>query len=321
MMEQVIREFHKQFAWEPKVEGGDLLMRQGSFIAAGMGGSHLAADLLRLGSPYLDLCVHKEYGLPQLSDPELRKHFVIAISYSGNTEETIDAFEAAVKRDVKAAAIATGGKLLVVARARRVPFVKLPETGIQPRMALGYMLKALMKVIGDEKSLRDVTKLSETLDPGSFESKGKELADRLAGRIPVIYTSSANGAIAQVWKIKLNEGAKIPAFWNVFPELNHNEMTGFDRNAKTLSLSEKIHFVFLRDDQDHKRISRRMEVTQEMLEARGFSVENVPITGASRWERIFSSLLIADWASLYLARAYGTEPEQVPMVEEFKKKI
>ena len=321
MILDAIRNFPSQFAWEPKVQREEKLARKGKFVVVGMGGSHLAADVLVKGSPYTDMKVHSDYGLPTLSDAALRETLVIAVSYSGNTEETMDALDEAIRRGVACAAVATGGKLLDRARARGVPFVELPQAGIQPRMALGFMLRALMKLIGDEKGLRDSAQLASALDPSALEPKGKALAKTLEGKVPMVYTSFANRAIAYTWKVKFNEGAKIPAFWNAFPELNHNEMTGFDVMERTKPLSEKASFVFLKDSADHPRIARRMEVARGMLEKRGFPVEMLSLSGGSVWEKAFSSLLLADWTAYFLAETYGTDPEKVPMVEEFKKML
>ena len=107
----------------------------------------------------------------------------------------------------------------------------------------------------------------------------------------------------------------------MFPELNHKEMNGFDPQAGTRSLSRSFHFVFLRDDEDDPRIVRRMEVLEQLYRERELPVESIALTGASRLEKIFSSLLTADWVSLALAEAYGVNPEPVPLVEEFKKLI
>jgi glucose/mannose-6-phosphate isomerase len=134
----------------------------------------------------------------------------------------------------------------------------------------------------------------------------------------VIYASNRNYSIAYNWKIKFNETGKIPAFCNVFPELNHNEMTGFDIRDK---LSENFHFIFLHDSADYERIQKRMYVTAEQLKERGFSVEHIDVQGISPLSKIFSSLVFADWASLYVAKQYGREPEDVPMIEELKKRL
>lgn len=322
MMRDAIKNFSKQFAFGPVVENAEKLKQYEGFIMAGMGGSHLVADLLRVWKPELDVTVHSDYGFPTDLKPEwLERMLFIASSYSGNTEETLDAYEEAGKKGMARAAIAVGGKLLARAKEDGVPFVQIPDTGIQPRLALGFSLKAFFKILGEENTLVELTALAQTFQPTEYESPGKELAERLKGFVPVIYASRRNSAIAYNWKIKFNETGKIPAFMNVFPELNHNEMTGFDVAPSTAGLSRHFYFIFLKDPADDERIVRRMTTTAQLYSDRGLPVEVVEISGVSIFEKIFSSLLLADWAAYYTAEGYGVESEEVPMVEEFKKLI
>jgi len=159
------------------------------------------------------------------------------------------------------------------------------------------------------------------LDSSGIENSGRELAEKIKGKIPVIYSSSQNSAIAYNWKIKFNETGKIPAFYNVFPELNHNEMTGFDVKEPTKPLSEKFYFIFLKDEADHPKVIKRMDITKKLYGDRGLSAEMISLDGGNILEKMFSSLLLADWTAYYTAVQYGADPEQVPMVEEFKKLI
>ena len=319
MMEQAIRDFPKQFSYEPVVENAGVLKKHDAFIVAGMGGSHLASGLLGMNRAALALYIHRDYGLPPMSDIELRRRLFIASSYSGNTEEVIDAITKAVAKGLNVAAVSVGGELLEFARRHEAPYVQMPDTGIQPRMALGFSLRAQMKLMGDEAGLSKTAVLAQTLKTAACERRGREIAETLDGKVPVIYASAQNQPLAYNWKIKFNETGKIPAFYNVFPELNHNEMTGFDALDKNRALSERFSFIFLRDDADHPRIQKRMDITKKLYEERGFSVTILQLDGEGMWERIFVSLLTADWAALFTAQQYGAESEQVPMVEEFKR--
>ena len=297
-MEEAIKDFHTQFAWKPTVANTDKLPRAKKFILDGMGGSHLAADVLRAYKPELDLLVFSDYGVPVLSPARLKDALFIASSFSGNTEEVLD-----------------------FARKHALPHVVLPPTKIQPRSGLGFQMLALAALIGDKKLIEELGACAKTLRPEEFEGKGEALAGALRGKVPVVYASTRNRAVAYNWKIKFNETGKIPAFYNVIPELNHNEMTGFDVVSTTEGLSRKLHFIFLTDSADHPQNQRRMKVTKKLYEERGLSVTEVPLEGKTALEKIFSSLLTADWAALHLSKIYGTEAEQVPMVEEFKKLI
>jgi glucose/mannose-6-phosphate isomerase len=320
-MEEAIKQFNTQFAYEPEIENVSGLKRTGKFIVCGMGGSHLAADLLKVYDPYIDLLIHRDYGLPRVPEYFLEGSLLILSSYSGNTEEVIDAFHKGLERNLNLAALSTGGQLIKLAKGRDIPYVSLPEKGIQPRSALGYSMKGLLKIMGEEKALAELSMLANTIDPSALREEGEAVARALKGMIPVIYASTLNLPIAYNWKIKMNETGKIPAFYNVFPELNHNEMTGFDVKDASRELSERVAFIFLRDESDDPRIIKRMESLEGLYKDRGLPVQVLEMSGGSVFEKIFSSLLLADWVAYYTARQYGLEAEQVPMVEEFKRLI
>lgn len=319
MMDKAIQDFSAQFGWEPEIKNEENLSEFDKFVFIGMGGSHLGVDLLCAKDPSLNALIYSDYGLPALVDKELQERLIVLMSYSGNTEEVLDALQEGKKKNLHLAVIASNGKLLEEAQKNNIPYVQLPDTGIQPRSALGFSVKALAKLLKKEDELIALSTLTKTLKNETYEKTGKTLADTLEGKVPLVYASLPNKAIAYNWKIKLNETGKIPAFYNVFPELNHNEMTGFYTTDLSKKLSSPFHFIFLKDSYDHPRIGRRMDICKTLYEARGLSVDIIELFGDSRWERIFGSLLIADWTSYYLAQKYGADPEQVPMVEEFKK--
>ena len=321
MIEEAIRDFPKQFSWQPKIENEDQLQKYSKFIVAGMGGSSLAGDLLKVYNPTLDLVVHRDYGLPEVADADLDKTLLVASSYSGNTEETLSALETAIEFGVAAVVIATGGKLLDKAKELGLPYVQLPAANIQPRMATGYSIKALLAVLGMDEALQEISSLSQSLDVQSASKDGERLAKDLTGKVPVIYASRPNFPVAYNWKIKFNETGKIPAFANCFPELNHNEMTGFDSVPASERISQNFHFIFLMDNEDRPRHQKRMEVTSRLYEKKGLGVDRLMLKGEGVWNKIFSSTLIADWAAYNIAQANGADPENVPMIEEFKKLI
>src|SRR3989338_5400904 len=314
-MREAIMNFNLQFGYRLVVENKNRLKKYRKFIVAGMGGSHLSGDLIRAVYPDIDITIHSDYGLPYVSKTDVKHTLVIASSYSGNTEETIDAFRTAIKRKIPLAAMTTGGILLNHAKKQNIPYVELPETGIQPRMSLGFGVLALLSLVGRGESIGELSLLVDRLRPRDFEKKGKSLAKKLYGRTPIIYSSLRNYAIAYNWKIKFNETGKVPAFYNILPELNHNEMTGFDVKAGTRGLSKKNYFIFLRDAEDHPRILKRMSILKKLYNDRGLIVETIDIKGSTRFHKIFSSLVLADWTAYYTALGYSVDSEQVPMVE------
>ena len=330
-----IKNFNKQFLYVPKIENKARLRKYERFVIAGMGGSGLAAELLLAYDPSLPVIIHKNYGLPEISVQDRKKTLIIVDSYSGNTEEALDAFRTARSLGFPLAAISIGGKLLNMARKYSIPYVQMPDIGIQPRMGLGFNLRALLKIMRKDPALILTSKLYHLINAELYRTKGVALAKKLRKSVPVIYTSVRNRAVGYAWKIKLNETGKIPAFANVLPELNHNEMSGFDLQARTnvdvrrartrveerKKLNAPFHFIFLKDAGDHPRIQKRMKILEKMYRARKLPVEVVMIHGKNRLQAIFSSLILADWFALSLAEYYGVEAEQVPMVEEFKKLI
>jgi glucose/mannose-6-phosphate isomerase len=145
-----------------------------------------------------------------------------------------------------------------------------------------------------------------------LEAEGKALAQKLVGKTPVVYASTKYKSVAMVWKIKLNENAKTPAFWNFFPELNHNEMVGFTNPQG------KFIILMLRDLDDHPKNLKRFDVTAGLLRKRGVEVEILDMGGKGVFAKMFMSIALGDFASYYLALEYGQDPTPVDMVEELK---
>lgn len=320
-MEESILKFAEQFSYNPEIKNPEKLKgNYENFILSGMGGSHLSADVLKAHDPSLRLYVHKSYGIPKNKAEFNEKSLFIASSYSGNTEEVLDFADEAYSRGYDLIIISTGGKLIDFATEHDLPYIQIPDAGIQPRVALGFSAIALASLVSPN-IIPDLNNLKNTLTPDSLKDDGKELAKILANKIPIIFTSERNLAVAYNWKIKINETGKIPAFYNVFPELNHNEMQGYDFTEGNKQLSENFHFIFIGDSEDHPRIIKRMEVLEEQLQEKGLPVNKIYLSGQNRFEEIFNSLLLADWTALGLSEFYETEAEQVPLIEDFKKRI
>jgi len=320
-MKESILKFAEQFSYQPELINPDKISNKyENFILGGMGGSHLAAGILRANNPGLNLYIHRDYGIPEYDDDFNKKSLFIASSYSGNTEEVLDFADEAYSKGYDILVISTGGKLIEFAKDNNLSYIQIPNTGIQPRLALGFSTIALASIIVPEL-VPELQLLENKIDSEKFEKDGAELANILEGKTPIIFTSTKNRSIAYNWKIKMNETGKVPAYCNVFPELNHNEMQGYDFIDKNKKLSENFHFIFIISSDEHPRILKRMEILETQLQNKGLSVNNLFLDGDTRFEKIFNSLLLADWTALGLAKAYGTEPEQVPLIEDFKKKI
>ena len=310
MIYESIKNFAKQFDYKPQITGK--LKKYGKFVVAGMGGSNLAAPLLGIWKPALDVIVHRDYGLPAISDAELKKRLIILSSYSGVTEEVIDVFHTARKKKLARAVITTGGKLLALAKREGVPYVEMPDKTMEPRMGLGYSFMAHLKVMGAEKELAEAAGLAHTLKPVRDDPHSKSIAKHMKGFIPVIYSSRKNFPVAYVWKIAVDETAKMPAFANAFPELNHNELQGM---AGGSALAKQFSFLFLKDPDDHLRVQKRMIVLEGLYRNMGVRVEPLIIRGLTPLHKIFSAVVLGHLTSYHLAKENGVSASGQSAIE------
>lgn len=317
-MKEIILNFPKQLkigfnaSKKVKVKG-----KFSGICICGMGGSALPGNFLALWLEYkknnLPMVLQRDYTLPRQVK---RDWLIVCISYSGDTEETLSCFREAKKRNLKIACITSGGKLELLSLKNNTPCVLIPKD-IPPRMALGYQFSALvglLKNIGLIKiSRQELFKLENSLKPRKFEKQGKSLSKKLIGKVPLIYSSNSFKILARFWKISFNENSKTSAFWNHFPELNHNEMSGFREKPKL------FYFIILQDKNDHPRIKKRMALTKQLLEKQGLKGEIIELNGKNLLEKVFSALILIKWTSYYLALDYNINPMPVEIIEKFKK--
>lgn len=201
----------------------------------------------------------------------------------------------------------------------KTPYIKIPHTGIQPRMALGYSLQSIYCVMKNTIDNLDLLMYSDMcsislLNPKSYEDDGKALAAAVGNTIPIIYSSNRYKAISYNWKIKFNETAKIAAFYNTFPELNHNEMVGHSNSYNNL-----FTFIFFYGKDDHPKIVKRMNILKKQLQCMNYKVIDQFIDDDI--VSVIKSVITVDWTSYYLAKYNGKDPENVPIIEEFKKEL
>lgn len=334
-MESVIRRSPEQFqaglqaAAGVTVPGGPLA----GVLLAGMGGSWMAGALVRdAGLARVPIAIHRGYDLPS---GVAHDTLVIASSFSGNTEETLSAYAAARAAQLPLLGVAAGGELEQRCTADHVPFVKIPShpPNMQPRSATGYTVGILTQLLAQcglasPDSVATVEALGDRLAAfmDTARARGEALVPPLVSATPIVYAADRFASVARIWKIKFNENAKTPAFWNVFPELNHNEMIGWSQTPRSLGAGGKspksaFHIIYLRAADDYPRLQKRFQITEALLREMRIPASLVPIEGTTLCEQIFSTLLVGDWASYALALALGLDPSPVPMVEDLKKRL
>ncbi len=319
-MRDAIGRFQEQFAWQPSVEHADKLTSHQCVIVCGMGGSHMGPTIVRDFGDHPEIIIHRDYGLPKLPQKMMNDALVILSSHSGNTEEVLDSGREALARGLPTAAVTTGGKLLEFAREHAIPHVVFPYMDLQPRVATALSMLSIAALLRDDKLITDIRAAGTAIDALALEETGKRIAERLYGKVPVVYGSTANTIITAMWKIKMNETGKSPAFYNVFPEMNHNELCGFDVVDSTRANSANMHVILLHDAEDHPRIQKRMQAAADVFEEKGIPVEHVQLEGTGLY-KAFRAVTIADWLALSLAAHYGVPDEDVPVVEDFKRRI
>jgi glucose/mannose-6-phosphate isomerase len=297
----------------------------------GLGGSAIGGDFLRLfvsDKASVPVVVNRDYNLPKFID---NKTLLFAVSYSGNTEETISAYSQAKEKGARIIALTNGGKLKEMADQDGFPVILVPG-GISPRAATGYLLIPILTAlesvgligdISDEISdlLKTLKELREQLDFSLPVQRNiaKQIAQKLFGRIPVIWAASGNTeVVATRWKGQINENAKAPAYWNMFPELNHNEIVGFEEPKEIL---EQIEIIILRDSNDHPRVQQRMEISQQIIKDVVSNITEVWSLGEGRLSRLFSLTYIGDYVSVYLATLYNIDPTPVKNIDFLKNKL
>ena len=279
-------------------------------ILAGMGGSALPGELLKnyvnLNIPFE---IHRNYSLPKTTKNTL----LMACSYSGNTEETISALKEGLKRKIKIIVYSNGGVLTEMAIKNNLPLIKIPG-GIQPRNAFGYFFYSFTKTLDDlglTNKTKEVKKTGKWLDKQEF----KTIENECIGKTPLIYTNSFLEGVGRACKIKFNENAKTPAFFNVFPELNHNEMNGFE------NLNSKFVVFYLKSAVDSEKIKKRMKITKNLLEKKGVKVIELNSPGKTLLQDAFYYLHYFNFLTVKLAKLYGVDPWKVELVEKLKKEL
>jgi len=297
-------------------------------VVCGMGGSAIGGDLAKaaLGDRATrPITVVRGYALESWTPPE---SFVLCVSYSGNTEETLACFEAAGAAGAERAVLTTGGKLAELAREEGVPVIGVPA-GLQPRAAVIYMTIGVIECAAlcaaapalhaeIDTSVQLLERLVEEWGPGAAEdSLAKSVAHQLDGTIPVIHGASATTAPARRWATQLNENAKSPAFWSELPEASHNQIVGWKRAREVGPFSG----VFLCDPDQHPRVQRHVALVKEELDRVGAPSVQLHTEGDSRLERVLSAVLLGDLVSVYMAVLAGVDPTETAALTRLKEQL
>lgn len=306
-----------------------LAFKAENIVFSGMGGSALAAGLSLTWPGYsLPFEIVRGYDIPRYASS---KTLFIACSYSGNTEETLSALEKAEAAGCHIVCISAGGKLEDIAKDKGYPWAQLPRVE-QPRFAVLYGFKALVTILeragliaGEaaekevENSAQFLKEQCESFAPtvNQKQNPAKALALDIVGLSPVVYAGPLMAPAAYKWKISFNENAKNVAWWNEYPEFNHNEFLGWASHP----VEKPYAVIDLRSSFEHPRVQKRFELSARLLSGRRPAPHVVEAKGETVLEQLLYTMAYGDFVSIYLALLNGINPTPVELIEKFKVEL
>ena len=298
----------------------------------GMGGSGISGDVLATGGSHdlsVPVTVLKQYRPPRFVGPAT---LFFAMSYSGGTEETLEATAAALSAGAQVVAVCSGGELAELAAKAGAPVIGCPP-GFMPRAALGHLATPLFVVCDRlgllpgggaavEAARVQAARRREACRPEveGPANPARELARRIGRTFPLVWGAGALGAVAAYrWKADVNENAKAPAFWNSFPELDHNEICAFGQHGDITR--QVVTLVELRHDHEHPQLARRVAATRAIVEETVASVLEVRAAGDGRLAQLVDLMYLGDWVSVYLALDAGVDPGPIDAIARLKAEL
>ncbi len=298
-----------------------------NIIVAGMGGSGIGGDLLKdwaRSKTTVPIEVNREYQLPAYAG---KRTLVLVTSYSGDTEESLGAFLDALKRKCMIFCVSSGGALLENAERLKVPYLRVPG-GMPPRAALPYLfvpslmyMKKTGLVSGAPGELSEALQLLEKISRDNSPEKpakdnfSKTLALNIGQTVPVVYGFGFYRSVAQRFKQQFNENSKVPAKWEVFSELNHNEIVGWEQAGE---LGKCFSAIFIRDKAEPAEIHGRIEITKELVSKAGLGLFEVTAQGKTPLAKMLSTICVGDFTSIYLALLHSVDPTPVKTINYLK---
>ncbi len=297
-------------------------------IVCGMGGSAIGGDLFKDLSQSitpLRVSVIRDYDLPNHVDGN---SLVVAVSYSGNTEETLEAFKQAYERGSRMVAVASNGLLEKACSKLKIPFLGVPS-GYTPRSALPLLFIPLLKIAEEigfpvvgEGELAEAHRLVEEYNHGLTpenplsRNPAKQLAARLHEKLPIIYSMGHLKSVALRYKDQINENAKMRAMCDQLPEANHNEVEAWEK----IDFKELLHVVFIDSRFKNPYLAESINQLVSTIEKEGVGLSMVKPLGETMLEEMLSAIILGDWVSYYLAILRGVDPAPVRLISELKMK-
>jgi glucose/mannose-6-phosphate isomerase len=327
---EVLKKTYEQieFAWTNKIDLSSI-KKKGieSIVVTGLGGSAISGDLfVNFFKDELDIpfYVNRSYILPLFVN---KNTLLIVSSYSGNTEETISVFNSALKKKCRIVCITSGGKVEKIAQKNKIPVVKILP-GYHPRYALGLSFFSLLKVISKLKIVEVKPSLFNSIiklykDRAKLYSKEKNpalnYAEQLLGYIPIIYSAEDyTSSIGYRLKCQFNENSKLNAFHNILPEMNHNEIVGWESFNESQIRTRVINIL---DKEYPAQIKKRFNITSEIISGNKVDIINLESGEKSFKVRLMDLIYLSDWITYYTGVLRGFDPAEIKNIEFLKNKL
>lgn len=308
--------FLSQLTFEPRLVNEKNFQARQRLLFVGMGSSRLSADLLGLLQTDSKVLVHSDYGLPANINDHDKDLLVVLSSYSGQTEETLNAGERAVALGLPIVAVTGGGKLLSRAKKASWPYILLPDKQILSRQATGYFLKSFSHLAAYGDLSDQLSNLGQQIDPDAYLVDSQRLADKINSKIPLFYSTSALAPLAWFWKLKINETGQHPAFTGILPDINHSELAGFSRLS---NFNDLFTAFFLEDPRDSVSIKKKMALTIDWLRDHGVGSTKLSLEDhQDRVKTICHMLILAEQTAQLVAERKNIDPNDSGPVGEFK---
>lgn len=290
-------------------------------VICGMGGSGIGGNIVSeavASKVTIPIIVNKDYSLPNFAD---KNTLVIISSYSGDTEETIKALEEAIEKDSKIVCISSGGKISEIARQKKIDLITIPK-GMPPRAAIAYSVVQLLHILHFHTIIsfsfkNNLLAAIELIDAeeNNIIRDAKETAKLLSDKLTVIYSVAGMESAALRFRQQLNENAKMLSWHNVFPELNHNELQSWNETENNLAI------IILRNDNDSLRISKRIDITSDIISHHDISYKEVYSKGNTPLERILYLIHWGDWVSFFIAEIKQIDPMDIRTISYLKSEL
>jgi len=321
-MEHLINNFPKQLEEAIEIGRKNKILFNGkkftNVVVSGLGGSGIGGTIVAevvSEEATVPIVVNKDYFIPGFVN---ENSLVIISSYSGNTEETLNAMQQAIEKKAMVVSITSGGKVVEIAQKNQFPYILIPG-GMPPRSCLGYSLTQLLFILNAagiisnrfEKELEHAVSLLE-IEKANIKKIAAEVTEKLYNKTPVIYSTAGFEGVATRFRQQVNENSKMLCWHHVIPEMNHNELVGW------VGKNENIGVIIFRNSTDYSRTQSRIENNKEVIAGCTTTIIELFSKGESKLEKSLYLIHLGDWISLYMAQKRGVDANEVNVIDRLK---